>query len=90
MKQRLIAPDLALIMDFGDKGSEGDCICLDFRKRVSAVSQGGGGTGGGFGREARTWARAGDSHRSHHRVVVVDTARMGNTREKPSCRSWVH
>lgn len=46
MKQRLIEPDFAKIMDFLDKGNAGDCICLDFSKsrwlgRGEEVGQGG-------------------------------------------------
>lgn len=32
MKQRLIEPDFAKIMDFFDKGIVGDCIYLGFSK----------------------------------------------------------
>ncbi len=54
MKQRLIVPDLATIMDFRDKGNVGDCIYLGFSEASHAVLQGGGGTRSGFGRDGGT------------------------------------
>lgn len=50
MKQRLIEPDFAKIMDFLDKGNVGDCIYPDFSKsglqwHREEVGQGGDFTG---------------------------------------------